>query len=238
MKLSSAFLIAVFTFSSCDSPRHAKRETTSNYQASTEIPLLPVTKGDTWTYDVHLQIPDGITSPGAAEVDETFEQIRTYIGKIIPTLGLPQVDCFEVSVPGSPIEREFVEISDNTILMRGSMIMRPDTTQPMWLETPVPFVVSDVKVGTEISDIRTQGGALTRKIQIEAREIVKVPAGEFQTIRILMTGSDGELELRRTIWFSPGTGIIREQKTRLRDGKVIFSEEQKLSKIRMNSHKH
>ena len=35
---------------------------------------------------------------------------------------------------------------------------------------------------------------------------------------------------RAKIWFSPGTGIVREEKTRYRDGKVIFRETQQLAK--------
>ena len=194
-----------------------------------DIPLLPVTKGDFWKYKVHLEIPAGISSPTAAEVDQIFQRIRNYLGKISPANGLPEVDCFEVLVPGSPPEREFVEIRDDVILMRGSMIMRPDTTQPMWLNHPVPFVVAGMKAGTESPDIAAPGGSLTRKTRVVARETIKVPAGEFQTIRLLMTGMDGELELRRTIWFAPGTGIVREEKTRYRSGKVIFREYQELS---------
>ncbi len=186
-----------------------------------------------WKYAVHLEIPAGISSPGASEVDTDFERVRTYIGKIIPANGLPETDCFKVTVPGSPDEREFVEIRDDAILMRGSMIMRPDTTQPMWLKSPVPFVVAGMKPGTESPDIRAPGSSLFRKTRVVARENVKVPAGEFPAIRLLMTGTDGEIELRRTIWFTPGVGIVREEKTRYRDGRVILRENQVLSSTSM-----
>jgi hypothetical protein len=44
-----------------------------------------------------------------------------------------------------------------------------------------------------------------------------------------MSGTDGELELWRTLWFSPGIGIVREEKTRYRLGKVIFREVHELT---------
>lgn len=195
-----------------------------------DIPILPVTKGDFWQYTVHLEIPAGVSSPTAAEVEQDYERTRNYLGKLSPANGLPEVDCFEVIVPGSPNEREFVEIRDDSIMMLGSMIMRPDTMQPLWYNHPIPFVIAGMKAGTESPDIAAPGGSMTRKTRVVARETVKVPAGEFPSIRLLMTGMDGTLELRRTIWFAPGTGIVREEKTRYRDGKVIFRENQELVK--------
>ena len=44
-----------------------------------------------------------------------------------------------------------------------------------------------------------------------------------------MTGTDGGVELRRTIWFAPGIGIVREEKTRYRTGKLLFRETQQLA---------
>lgn len=225
--IASSFALAI---PACDSPKKTTTESPPGVARAGDIPLLPIKKGDTWNYTVHLEIPTGITSPGAAEVDEKFERVRTYIGKIVPANGLPEVDCFEVAVLGSPLEREFVEIRDNVILMRGSMIMRPETTHPMWLSTPVPFIIAGMKTGAEYSDVQAPGGSLSRKTQVVGRETIKVPAGAFPSIRLLMTGTDGELELRRTIWFAPGTGIVREEKSRYRRGKVIYREVQELSK--------
>lgn len=195
---------------------------------SADIPLLPVQPGDTWIYDVHLNIPQDVTSPGAAEVDENLQRTRTYLGKISPADGLPAVDCFEVTVPGSPTEREFVDILEDRILLRGSIILRPETTQPLWFAHPIPFVVAGMKPGTVSPEIATADGALTRTTQVVAREPVTVPAGTFASIRLLMTGTDGNIELRRTIWFAPGTGIVQEEKTRFRNGKLLFRETQQL----------
>lgn len=218
---------AALLLGACDSPE----KTAAPAPARIEIPILPVTRGDVWIYHVRLEIPAGVTSPGAAEVDTSHQRTRTYLGKISAANGLPEVDCFEVVVPGAPAEREFVEIFEDKILMRGSMIMRPETTRPMWLDHPVPFVVAGMKAGTESPEIQAAGGSLSRKTQVVGRESVTVPAGTFPAIRLLMTGTDGELELRRTIWFAPGSGIVREEKTRYRRGTLIFRETQQLAKI-------
>ena len=230
--LSAIPLAAALCLISCDSAKKPAAAAAAPEAARPDVPLLPVSKGDVWIYNVHLQIPENTTSPGAAEVDETHLRTRTYLGKIAPAEGLPAVDCFEVIVPASPAEREFVEIHDDRILMRGSMIMRPETTRPMWLDHPVPFVIAGMKAGTESPEIQA-GGGLSRKTQVIAREDVTVPAGKFPAIRLLMSGTDGDLELRRTIWFSPGTGIVREERTRYRFGKVIFRETHELKEARL-----
>jgi hypothetical protein len=228
--LLAALTATSLLLNACDAGKKAdakKPEATPLAQQDT--PILPVKKGDTWRYDVHLEIPADVTSPGAAEVDTSHQRVRNYLGKISPANGLPEVDCFEVIAPNSPVEREFVEISDDRVLMRGSMIMRPETTKPMWLDRAVPFVIAGMKPGTQLPELEAIGGGLSRKTQIVAGEEVTVPAGTFPSVRILMTGKDGEFELRRTTWFSPGVGIVREEKTRYLKDKLIFRETQQLT---------
>jgi hypothetical protein len=227
-------IFAATCLSSCDSSKEVgKPPATSTAappaEAQSDIPILQLTKGDHWIYSVRLEIPTGITSVGASEVDTKHPLTRTYIGKIIPAIGLPEVDCFEIAAPSLPIEREFVEIHPDRILMRGSMLMRPETTHPMWLDHAVPFVFAGMKPGTESPQVEAVSGAFSRKTQVVARESITVPAGTYPSIRLLMTGMDGDLELRRTIWFAPGVGIVRDEKARYRLGKLIFRETQELT---------
>ena len=126
-----------------------------------------------------------------------------------------------------------MEISEDKVRMRGSMMMRPQITRPMGLNYPILFVFAGIKPGTESLKIQAAGGILSRKTQVLAREYIVVPAGKFPSIKLLMTGSDGDLELRRTIWFAPGIGIVREEKTRFRKGRVIFNEIQALIKLNL-----
>jgi hypothetical protein len=225
-------VLAAAVLTACDPPA-GKPKSAATAESTRDIPLLPVTKGDRWTYDVRLEIPADVTSPGAAEVDANHQRVRSFLGKVIPAEGLPETDCFEVTSPGTPTEREFVEIHQDKVLMRGSAILRPESTRPMWLEHPVTFVVAGMKPGTESPEINAPGGSLSRKTQVVGREDVTVPAGTFPCIRLLMTGTDGELELRRTLWFAPGTGIVREEKSRYRKGKLIFRETHQLVKSEM-----
>jgi hypothetical protein len=197
-------------------------------KTTADTPLLSVSPGDFWVYQVHLEIPAGVTSAGASAVDTKFRRVRTYLGKRSAAEGLPETDCFEVTVPGFPDEREFVEIHADRILMRGSLIMRPETTMPMWLETPVPFVIAGLNVGDTVPAIRTSDESLTRRTEVLARGNVSVPAGSFDCIHLLTTGNDGDIILCREVWFAPGRGIIRERKSRLSDGLTIYEETQEL----------
>jgi hypothetical protein len=194
-----------------------------------DMPILPVSRGDTWVYEVDLEIPEDVTSAGAAEVRTKYRRTRKYLGKLAAAAGLPETDCFEVVVTGSPDEREFVEIQDDRILIRGALIMRPETTKPLWLDPPVPFVIAGMQAGDTLPGLQTADGSLARNTEVIAREDVTVPAGTFSCVRLLTTGSDGDLELRRTIWFAPGKGIIREEKSRTRGGKTVFRETHELT---------
>ena len=44
-----------------------------------------------------------------------------------------------------------------------------------------------------------------------------------------MTGKDSGLELRRTIWFAPGIGIVKEQTSRYTAETLLFRQTQELT---------
>ncbi|MDP3850061.1 MAG: hypothetical protein Q8Q59_06145 [Luteolibacter sp.] len=232
-RLFPACCVCLPLLAACDS-KPAKETPSPSTKAAriSDTPLLPVKAGDSWIYQVKLGIPAGVSSAGAAEVSTEHLRTRTYLGKISAAEGLPETDCFEVKVPGSPREREFVEIHDDRILMRGSLILRPETTRPMWLDRPVPFVIAGMRPGTSLPELKAGDGSLTRQTRVIARENITVPAGAFSCIRLLTTGNDGDLELRRTIWFAPGTGIVREEKTRYRREQLVFREIQELTGLK------
>jgi len=199
---------------------------------ASDIPIITVRPGDKWHYQVRTRIPAGVTAPGSAEVDVTHERIRHFIGKVVPAEGLPEVDCFEVTTPGSPVEREFVEIHEDRILMRGSLIMRPEATRPIWLEPAVPFIIAGMQAGENLPEVEAVGGSRTRTTKVMAREEITVAAGTFQTIRLLMTGVDGSVKLKRYIWFAPGHGLIREEKSRYLNGTLLLEERVELTELK------
>lgn len=214
-------------------PDAAKPPSTVPDGSAADVPLLSPAPGDTWIYQVRLRIPAGVTSATAAEVDTTYRSVRTYLGKFSAGAGLPETDCFEVNVPGSPREREFVEIHPDRILVRGSLVMRSETVRPVWLEQPVAFITAGMKAGDSLPDFVSTDGGIIRRTKVIGREDVTVPGGTFRCIRLLTTGSDGELDLRRTIWFSPGIGIHREEKARYRREQLVLRELHELVELKL-----
>ena len=192
--------------------------------AKAEIPILSLKEGDYWKYKVIVEIPEGITSEGAAAIEIEQEKTRIYKGKVFVAEGYPEVDAFDVSAPGQPVERELVEIYEDKIMMRGSAFPGKPESEPVWLNPAVPFVSAGIRAGQDLAKLGVQDGGRKRGIKVVAREKRKVPAGEFDSIRILMTGNDGKFEVRRTTWFVTGVGIVKEEKSRYADGKLIFRE--------------
>ncbi|MFD2257761.1 hypothetical protein ACFSSA_13855 [Luteolibacter algae] len=189
-----------------------------------DMPLLPLKKGDYWKYNISVEVPAGITSEGASAVELDQEKIRTYVGKVKVAENLPETDAFDVKMEGEPVQRELVEIGDDRVMMRGNTFPEMLDAKPMWLDPAIPFVIAGVRPGQEMTKLSAQDGARKRGIKVVAREKITVPAGEYKSIRLLMTGNDGKFELRRTIWFAPGIGIVKEEKTRYVGEKLIFRE--------------
>lgn len=207
-----------------------------------DVPILSVTPGDTWVYTVTLQVPENAQSSGSPLINQTFERKRTYLGKVKPSGNRPETDCFEIEATGSPIEREFVEISDEQVKMRGSEIVGNAEALPLWMEPAVVLVQAGVQAGEslppiKINDPRT-GAEYARQIQIVGREKVAVAGREFATIRILMSGKDGvvnPIEMRRTIWFAPQYGIVKEEKSRFINDTLMLKEVIELKSMQMKN---
>lgn len=228
-------LAVVFSSAACDrqdpdKSTDTEKETSIAISAAAveltekDTPILPLEKGDSWSYSVQVEIPEGVTSAGSAAVDLNQEMERVYLGKLKIAEKYPEVDVFEVTRPGAPVERELVDIYENRIMMRGSSMLAAEEHKIQWFDTPVVFVFAGMRPGQETMKISVQEGMRERGIQVVARENISVPAGDFPSIRLLMTGKDGGFALRKTIWFSPGKGIIKEEKVRYAGEKLLFRE--------------
>jgi hypothetical protein len=76
-------------------------------------------------------------------------------------------------------------------------------------------------------------------IQIVGREKVTVAERDFDTIRILMVGKDGKdgsLEIRRTTWFAPKFGVVKEEKVRYLNDEMILKESFVLKAFQLKYH--
>ncbi len=236
MKTSHCLIFLSILFSSFSCEKGKPRETVEilppvvEELKKAEIPLLSLSKGDTWKYKIRIEIPAGITSEGAAAVDVGQEKTRVFLGKI-KVADKPEVDAFEVTRSGAPVERELIEIHDDRIMMRGSILPDEPNAKPVWLDPPVLFAFSGMRPGQEAAKFTVQKGERQRGIQVVARESVTVPAGKYDAVRLLMTGNDGGLILRKTIWFTPKVGIIKEEKSHYANEKLVYRETTELTDL-------
>lgn len=235
MKFGSyAVSLSLVALTSCDKPKEKSPPTGSavivnDALRTADMPILSIKAGDFWKYRVKVEVPPGITTADAAAIDLELVKTRTFRGKVQVSENLPEADAFDVEVPGQPLERELVEIYDDRIMMRGTI--RPDVidAKPLWLDPAVPFVSAGLRPGQELTRLGVKDGASKRVMKVVAREKVSVPHGDFDAIRLLMTGNDGQFELHKTIWFVPKVGIVKEEKTRYSDGLLIFRETTELT---------
>lgn len=228
MKIRSIAVIAfLLPLLSCDNEKPVAvnpSDAPEKVLKSADTPILPLSVGDFWKYRVKVEVPPGVTSEGAAAIEIDQEKTRVFKGKVFVSEQYPEVDAFDVSVTGQPVERELVEIHDDKILMRGSTQPEVPDAKPIWLDPPVPFVTAGLRAGDTLASLGVQEGARKRGLKVVAREKVTVPAGEYNAIRLLMTGNDGQFEVRRTTWFVPRVGIVKEEKARYAGDKLLFRE--------------
>lgn len=224
-------LLLAVCLASCEKKSDAPappRVQVADYSES-DVPILPVKAGDLWKYRVTVEIPEGITSEGAASIETETERVRTYLGKMEVIKGSAPLDAFEVTTPGSPTLTELVDITDKSLMMRGSLLSDSQDAKPVMLEKPVAFVIAGMRPGQQSSNIGVAGGQVSRNLRVVAREKVATPAGEFDSIRLLMTGQDGPVSVRRTTWFVPHVGIVKEEKARYADEKLLMRETSELT---------
>lgn len=188
----------------------APAETSSLKAADT--PVLRIEPGDEWRYKVTIRNPKEEKS--ARPVVGSYERVRRFVGKVDPGEGRPPTDCFEVFSPGSAKMREFVEIQPEKVSLRGQSIVGEDGVQHslIWYETPIPFFSAGLAGGETLPPIRVGSGEKNLwTTKVIGRETTEVAAGKFDAVRLQMIGVDGEVGIRRTYWFSPGVGIVREE---------------------------
>jgi hypothetical protein len=200
-----------------------------------DVPILEVNPGDAWKYRVQIEIPAGVTAPDAQAVTSTHERVRTYLGKVPISKDAEPVDCFEVTSPGSPADREFVNIQPDRIELVGELKMKGDDSRPIVFPAPIVFVKAGLQAGDtlEIPAMAIGEGHTPRQrsAAVIGREECDVPAGKFPTVRLVMGGMDGDIETRRTLWFSPGKGIVKEERVRYAAGKVVVKEIHELTEF-------
>ncbi len=224
--------IALAAFCSCASSLFAD-----------EAPLLELTKGDSWEYEVTVEAPRGATMPGgegvaikrtADGIRASFKKTRVYAGKTKPKADSGELDTFQMVRSGKIVEFEFSDFRKDAIYALGSKDTTKKDSQVIILNQPLLVYSTANKPGDQweikSGDEKTSP-LFTRKFRVYGEEEVKVPAGTFNAVRIVMTGQSGPTEIKRTVWFSKGNGFVKEEKTYYSDSKRLIHQVMQLSKF-------
>lgn len=233
-----ATLLALLALVSCR-PRTESATTGAPDSAfPNDTPILKANDGDCWEYRVVSEVHKADGSVDRREGSRS----RTFLGQREPIPGKGRFDTFQVAEDGKPLELEFVAIKPDSITLHGSQSLRDPQALPALLSQGVPFVRAGLRGGEDLPLIQLGDNAqdpdaakVTRKIRVIGREQVQTTAGSFEAIRLLMTGVEGPFELRRTIWFAPGDGIVMEHKERYAKTKLLVSEQHELVAIKRSA---
>lgn len=207
-----------------------------------EAPLLSLTKGDRWEYQVTVEAPRGATMPKGPDVSikktadgvqATFKKTRVYVGKVQPKKDGKEVDTFQMVRAGKVVEFEFSEYRDDAIYALGSKDETKKDSKVILLSQPLLVFSAANQPGDqwEIKAGEGQAAVFSRKFRVFGEEEVRVPAGTFQAIRVVMTGQSGPTEIKRTFWFAKGKGFVKEEKTYYSSNKRLIHQVMELSNM-------
>ena len=208
-----------------------------------EAPLLLLTKGDSWEYQVTVDAPRGATMPGGDDVvvkktadgvKASFKKTRIYMGKTKAKTGGADLDTFQIVRSGRVMEFEFSDFKKDAIYALGSKDATKKDSKLILLSRPLLIYTAANKPGDQWeikADDGVETALFTRKFRVFGEEEVRVPAGTFKAIRIVMTGQSGAIEIKRTIWFTKGKGFVKEEKTYYSASKRLIHQVMELSKL-------
>lgn len=203
-----------------------------NEMIAADTPVLEISPNHEWKYQVTIENPKHALTGEPASA--SFERVRRYVGAIDPGNGKPPTDCFEVMAKGAQTMREYVKLAPEEVSITGQALLNAEGVQEklLWFDHPIAFFKAGLSAGDTMPlAMMNKNKKLWRMIRVIGREKVEVPAGTFNTVRLQMVGYDEDIALRRTYWFCPKVGIIREEKVREIKGQPVFSETDELIAI-------
>ncbi len=217
MKIKAGLAIASMALTSLSLAQEKKAEVGEH--------ILKLSPGDRWEYLVTVQAPKGAKMPEAEGVtvkevpdgiQSQFTKVRIYEGKKQIKPEGESLDTFRMERNGKAEELEFSDVRSGAIYARGWKKEGDKPGEVFLLTKPLLMVASTNEAGHQW-EIKAGDGRTTpvfnRKFRVFGHEKVSVPAGEFEAIRVEVTGASGMTEIKRTYWFAEGVGFVKEEKT-------------------------
>ena len=222
--------------------------TSATISAAEDKPVWKPAVGDAWTYQISVTVQEGTKLPNDVpgqkvekfdgKVRATYQQQMVYRG--LQPLGeaegeeeVPTAHAFTVSNADTLIETQFNAISDTSIEALG---VQPAGKKLRPLSKAIPLFQSDWKGGEAFPFIMEyvvdeNKIRLVRKFKVIGWETLETAAGKFKALHVQVTGLNGKMEIKRSYWFAPGTGFIKEVKKYYVGESTILTQTRVLEKV-------
>lgn len=205
--------------------------------------------GDRWIYEVVVAAPRGAELPkgdgikvreGPDGPEATYLQTREFLGKT--PAGAEDVLYDAIATKrGDVVQKiDFLEITPTAVYARGSKNEGDGPGAYFILGSPLLMVSSLSSPGDEWKvDSDAAPGArkdpakrFVRDFRFFGKEKIKVPAGEYEALKIQITGKNGATEIRRDLWFQPGLGLVKEETSYYNEETLLARQTAELASFR------
>jgi hypothetical protein len=229
------FLSGIGLLASCDNdaPQNEVKiplPTVDGELRAQDTPLLRAEAGDQWTYTIQSFVPAKAYPEELEERKSAHNITLTFMGTQRAAPELPETLCWKTSSSHFPDVLEFIEDRGDLILVRGTLL-KSEKPKLHWFAQPIPLVGAGMKPGMVLMESKSKDGKRSHKIEVIARETIRVPAGSFRCIRFLSTINDNGIESRRTMWYAPQNWIVREETIQYIGSKLMSRELRELTSL-------
>lgn len=213
--------------------------------AQDDPPIWKPVAGDSWTYKVVVEVQEGTELPAGVQgqklekvdgkVRASYQQTSVYRGLKKMTDQSEEAHAFYVSNGQQLEEIEYMNITHDAVEALGSKQEGKNPKDVMPLSKAIPLVRSEWKGGEAFPFIMDtvvgeQRIRLVRKFKVLGWETLETGAGKFKALHVQVTGLNGPMEIKRSYWFAPGVGFIKEVKKYYIGDKTVFTQTRVLEK--------
>jgi len=214
--------------------------------AEEEKPIWSPAVGDSWTYSVTVEVQEGSQLPDDVEGQKieklegkqraTFIQTNVYKGPQPISKDGPEFHAFYVFNGKELEEIQYMKITDTSV-EAAAVKQEGSKPQPVLpLSKPIPLIMSSWKGGEGFPFMmdHEMGGRkirMVRKFKVLGWETLETKAGKFNAMHVQVTGKNGAIELKRSYWFAPRVGFIKEVKKYYAGDKTILTQIRVLEKL-------
>lgn len=220
-----------------------------------KVPVWKPEVGQRWQYQVSVTVQEGTELPKdipnqkveqlEGKVRATYPQTVTYRGlqpmqkskqaegdkkeEVEPVVG----HAFTVYNSDQLVETQLMKISDQMVEAIG---LHPAGGEPKLFDKAIPLLDHSWKGGeffTYMLDFVQDGkkARIVRKCKVIGWENLETKAGKFRALHVQASGLNGKMEIKRSYWFAPGTGFVKEVKKYYVGERTILTQIRVLEKM-------